>query len=89
MEDRRVQSDTTTTANPPPQTLSTLMLQNEHYSARLSKRLSIKKESHLLWKAVTAKMGLKKDVAFLCSSPVDLVCLEDVWRAPSGILLAI
>lgn len=53
------------------------------------KELSSKKESHLLCKAEAAKMDLKKHVAFLCSSPVDLVCLEDVWRAPSGILLAI
>lgn len=31
--------------------LSTPMLQNEHYSAGLSKRLSVKKESHLLREA--------------------------------------
>lgn len=35
------------------------------------------------------KKEKKKPIAFLCSSPVDLVCLEDVWRTPSGILLAI
>ena len=39
-----------------------------------SERLSIKMESHLLCKAGTAKMYLKKHVAFLFCSPVDLVC---------------
>lgn len=49
--------------------------------------LGIKKESHLLSKVGAAKLDLKKNkhVAFLCSSTVDLICLEDVWQAPSGI----
>lgn len=50
--------------------------------------LGIKKESHLLPKVGAAKLDLgekNKHVAFLCSSTVDLICLEDVWQAPSGI----
>lgn len=68
-------------------------------SVCLSGGISVKKEPHLFckaWKAGAAKLDLgkkerrkKKPIAFLCSSPVDLVCLEDVWRTPSGILLAI
>lgn len=49
----------------------------------------IQPESHLLCKVGAAKAGLEKTCRFLCSSPVDLMCLEDVWQAPSGILQAI
>lgn len=79
MEDRHVQSDTTTAAR---KNSLTLMLQNEHYSACLSDRLCIKKESHLLCMAGTAKIDLKKHIAFLFCSPVDLVCRGGCVASP-------
>lgn len=53
------------------------------------KRVLAFRKSHIC----SARLGLpswkKKHVAFLRCSIADLMCLEDVWRAPSGILLAI
>ena len=60
MADRRVQSTTTTTKKKK-KLLSTLMLQNEQYSACLSKKgLSVKNESHLLRKVGAAKLDFGK-----------------------------